>query len=605
MQSKIDVIDLFAGPGGLGEGFSNCKKNSPFEIRMSVEFEKHAHKTLTLRAFYRKLNSKEKVEYFDYIESVTEREKTLNFEKMIKKHPKKWEQAQSETLFEPHALGNPGKWEKIKKGLPIEKEDELETENEKSIFEKIREIKKNNRKPIIVIGGPPCQAYSVNGRNRIQAETGYTPENDERFFLYQEYLKVLDAAQPDLFIMENVEGITSAKLASGERIFERIKRELQRPQNKPDERYDLYSLVTSPISWNENGPQYSKDSDFSIKASDFGVPQQRKRIIILGILRKYGRINSIMRPISKDSPPTIKELIGNLPPIRSGISNRLGCSTPNTYEAWLNNWKLNVTELKSILTNQQEIEYVTKRQIEIESKKRTRNGESSLSTKERKELYIKHQKLIENSFKATYEELTKLGTSHFPNNISDDIGNHYCIQNSKYKPFSIEFSNSYKALQNWIQSPQNLVLNHGTRLHMKTDLLRYLFCALWAAAHKQEKSPSPNSKYFPKALAPKHGNWKTGNHADRFRVIESGQVPLTITSHLRKDGHAQIHYDPIQNRSLTVREAARIQTFPDDYFFEGKQGWQFQQVGNAVPSFLAKQIALFVLDVIKNNIRSD
>ncbi len=137
-----------------------------------------------------------------------------------------------------------------------------------------------------------------------------------------------------------------------------------------------------------------------------------------------------------------------------------------------------------------------------------------------------------------------------------------------------------------------------TRKHMREDLKRYMFSAAWTKAHYELKSPCPKSKDYPKSLSPNHKNWESGNHADRFRTIGEHIVPLTITSHLRKDGHAQIHFDPTQNRSMTVREAARIQTFPDDYYFEGPQGWQFQQVGNAVPSFLAKQIALHILKIM-------
>jgi DNA (cytosine-5)-methyltransferase 1 len=600
MDNKVNVIDLFAGPGGLGEGFSNCKKDSPFEIRMSVEFEKNAHKTLTLRAFYRKLNSREKKEYFSYVESPSEEDKNINFEIMTKKHSDKWEAALRETMYEPQALGNPGKWEKIKQGLPLEKEDKEDTQHEKAIFKRIREIKKDKEKPLIVIGGPPCQAYSVNGRNRIKVEEGYTAENDERFFLYQEYLKVLDAAKPDLFIMENVEGITSAKLASGERIFERIRRELRRPKNKPDEQYDLYSLVEPPSAWSEQGPIYKNDNDYSIKASDFGVPQHRKRIILLGILRKHGRIDSIMRPSAKHSAPALAELIGDLPMIRSGISKRSKGDTPNTYEGWLQNWKSNKAELKSILTSKQEIDYVAKRQVQHEIDNRKNRKRDLLSQIDDEGLYASRRFQIEKSFNATSLEIEKLEERHFPENPIEDTGNDFCLHVSINPPLSGNFSKKYTNLSKWLKSSNSAVLNHGTRDHMKSDLLRYMFCSLWAKAHSDDKSPSPNSKYFPKALAPAHENWETGNHADRFRAIEGSQVPLTITSHLRKDGHAQIHYDPIQNRSLTVREAARIQTFPDDYYFEGARGWQFQQVGNAVPSYLAKKIALHVLKIMED-----
>jgi DNA (cytosine-5)-methyltransferase 1 len=599
MENRVDVIDLFAGPGGLGEGFSNCKANSPFEIRMSVEYEKHAHKTLTLRSFYRKLKGTEKEAYFTYVASTTEAEKNLNFAKMTQKHAEKWESALRETMYEPHALGNPGKWAKIKKGIPLGKEDLEDTDQEKAIFKRIREIKKQSKRPLIVIGGPPCQAYSVNGRNRIKGEDGYTPENDERFFLYQEYLKVLDAAKPDLFIMENVEGITSAKLASGERIFERIKRELRRPENNPDEQYDLYSLVTSPTGWSENGPQYSNDNDYTIKASDFGVPQQRKRIILLGILRKHGRIGLIMHPKVNHFAPTLSELIGTLPKIRSGISKRNKDDGPNTYERWLQNWQSNKAELKGILTNPKEVDYVVQRQVKLELDNRRKRKSPHLSSLEEEVQYTTHRKLVTKAFDATCAELEKLGQRCLLRKSDEDTGNDFCLHGQDTSSFSENFTKRYPELHRWLISNHSGVLNHGTRDHMKGDFLRYFFCSLWAKAHKEKKSPSPNSKYFPRALAPAHENWESGHHADRFRAIEGNQIPLTITSHLRKDGHAQIHYDPIQNRSLTAREAARIQTFPDDYYFEGTRGWQFQQVGNAVPSFLAKQIALHVLQIMK------
>jgi DNA (cytosine-5)-methyltransferase 1 len=121
---------------------------------------------------------------------------------------------------------------------------------------------------------------------------------------------------------------------------------------------------------------------------------------------------------------------------------------------------------------------------------------------------------------------------------------------------------------------------------MRADLERYLFASIYA----ELMLTSPKAADFPDELAPNHKSWSTGNFKDRFRVQIANCPATTITSHIHKDGHYFIHYDPEQCRSLTVREAARLQTFPDNYFFKGTRTEQYIQVGNAVPPFLAKQI---------------
>jgi DNA (cytosine-5)-methyltransferase 1 len=161
-----------------------------------------------------------------------------------------------------------------------------------------------------------------------------------------------------------------------------------------------------------------------------------------------------------------------------------------------------------------------------------------------------------------------------------------------------------KELAKWIMDPRlGGICQHETRTHMDSDFARYLFASVYGEVNRV----SPKLRHFPKSLLPLHKNVteeKSGKRRnrdfhDRFRVQVAGSPASTIVSHIRRDGHYFIHYDPEQCRSLTVREVARLQTFPDNYYFEGNRTEQYQQVGNAVPPYLALQLAGVVAGLIK------
>jgi len=151
-----------------------------------------------------------------------------------------------------------------------------------------------------------------------------------------------------------------------------------------------------------------------------------------------------------------------------------------------------------------------------------------------------------------------------------------------------------KKFRKWVKDSRLISTpNHETRGHMESDLARYYFAAKFGERNKV----SPRDQDFPTALDPDHKSWKKNKFNDRFRVQVKVNPSTTVVSHISKDGHSFIHPVPMQCRSLTVREAARLQTFPDNYFFEGKRTQQFKQVGNAVPPLLAYKIAKVVAEL--------
>jgi DNA (cytosine-5)-methyltransferase 1 len=169
-----------------------------------------------------------------------------------------------------------------------------------------------------------------------------------------------------------------------------------------------------------------------------------------------------------------------------------------------------------------------------------------------------------------------------------------CNRKASHLPEGYGTSND--ELLRWLERPNlRAIAQHETREHMASDLGRYLFAAVFGTV----RGYSPKAADFPLVLSPDHRNWHSGVFNDRFRVQLAEEASTTVTSHISKDGHYFIHPDPIQCRSLTVREAARLQTFPDDYLFLGNRTQQYVQVGNAVPPFLARQIAGLLLACLK------
>jgi DNA (cytosine-5)-methyltransferase 1 len=601
---------------------------------MSVEKEAHAHKTLTRRAFYREL--KNKAPYYDYIRCHNNN-KEAQFEELKIQFPNEWKSAFEETLQKPHALGNSEVFERLRNGEQLTEADYQETTAEQdAINTRIQEIKDNlGDDRLIVIGGPPCQAYSTMGRARRQGIEGYNQDHDERFFLYGEYANAIKLAEPDFFIMENVSGIGSAKLADGTLIFNQIIERLEylNPMDleTSKKKYHVFSLV-KPLGEFLGSSSAPIEKDYLIKAVEFGVPQERERVILLGVKDEHikGFDGSfVMNAKSAPEPPSLEETIGGLPKIRSYISSRKDKSNldhdhvEDTIDNWNGLWKERKTLIDEIFGGTKSIQSALTEILEWETKSKTLEKEkeyedirqsdpeafnevTKLTLNEKKDVDLKqqvHEKYIRNVY-SKISGLKDFSVDEIKGGIQEGSDQFIKLSSSK-DAFSPEFEGQFPQLFKWLYRDILGVANHNSKKHMAKDLARYMFSAVWteaaksATGSKREVSPSPRTKYFPTSLASSHKSWYSKNFQDRFRTHPRTHRSKTITSHMHKDGHANIHYDPRQNRSITVREAARLQTFPDDYYFEGGQSAQYLQVGNAVPPFLAKQIALHLLTIMK------
>lgn len=484
---SVPVIDVFAGPGGLNEGFSSLIDESGepvFTTKASIEMDPIACDTLRLRAAVResqRQTGEVSPRYRSFLRGeITEAELNLDDEFSV------YLDAANKEVHEFELA------EKDRKGSDV------------LIDEALRE---KRGEPWVLIGGPPCQAYSLAGRSRRTNDESF--KEDHKHTLYREYLHIIQKFHPAVFVMENVKGMLSSQHAGGG-IFDAIRRDLTNPA--PGLEYNVRSFAV-PGDGETLSPK-----DFIIRAEEYGVPQARHRVILLGVKSDINA--SIDRVLEPQEMVTVGEAIGHLPKIRSGVSPR----SINSERDWK----------KSLLVA------------------RGLAGESK-----------------------AYPKLHPMGQLR-----------------DKRKP-SLRGDS---VLEEWLtrESP-GVWVQHESRFHMPADLERYAYLAYMA-----RKGLTPRVNDLPEQLLPNHRNARRVNvpFADRFRVQRKDRPSSTIVSHIAKDGHYFIHYDPEQMRSLSVREAARLQTFPDNYFFQGNRTQQYHQVGNAVPPFLAKQLAEVVAEIL-------
>ncbi|GAA1979943.1 DNA cytosine methyltransferase [Terrabacter lapilli] len=489
-MDSIPVIDLFAGPGGLNEGFCSLLRPdgaAVFSTAASIEMDPVACSTLRLRAAVRRLRGSQHA---------------LGRYKSFLRGELSWESFSTDT--------------EVRTALDAAEKEVHELElgpDQREEASKLIRTALSERSAAggmwVLIGGPPCQAYSLVGRARRTNDPNF--EDDVKHFLFKEYLDIITAHRPPVFVMENVKGLLS-HTHRGERLFSRILDDLA----NAGDGYEVRSFAVSDDS-TALFPGL-RPSDYVIRAEQYGVPQRRHRVILLGVRSDISATRSkVLRP----SPTaTVEQAIGHLPRVRSRISP--------ARDDRLDTWK-----------------------------------------------QVRDKGL----------RMAKVIRGHRPP-----------LAETGWARGGPALGHVEGSLEQWLTRAEvETVVQHEARGHMVLDLMRYAYLSAKAMTGEAVKLGQ-----LPEALVPEHANARRidAPFSDRFRVQTWTSPSTTVTSHISKDGHYYIHPDPGQMRSLTVREAARLQTFPDDYFFWGNRTQQYHQVGNAVPPYLSLQLAEVVAGIL-------
>lgn len=391
-KESFKFIDLFAGCGGLSEGFYR----QGFEALAHVEINHWACETLRAR-----------MKYYGY----------KNVEEEVIEHD-----ITSDDII--------SRLDNAIKGRPVD----------------------------IIIGGPPCQAYSTAGRVR----DGKKMATDARNYLFESYVKILEYYKPKFFVFENVTGLLNAQV-NGAPIFPKVLKALG----------NEYKVLGDPAVLVHN-------------TADFGVPQLRKRVIIMGV--------------------------------RKDIEGK------------------DVTDLYNS---------VTKTHWNPEVPENERNGRK-----------------------------------HFVD-VRQAIGDLPPVepgQDASTDKFDYPCDNEF--LKRIGKPGIHPLMDHVARRNNDLDRERFqvMIHNHWSFGQLRREMPQYEHEH--------------ARVFDNSYVVQWWDLPSkTILAHIHKDGFQFIHPDEAQRRTFTVREAARIQSFPDDFEFKGSRGEKYKQIGNAVPPLFAEALA--------------
>ena len=410
-NNKYTFIDLFAGCGGLSEGFLQTDK---FNAIAHIEWELPMVQTLRNRL----------KKSWDHSDDEAKK-RTIHFD--IQK---------TEELIN-------GKWSE--KSLT-----DYAANNHKLIIEKGLSGLIGNDRVDVIIGGPPCQAYSIHGR----AKDPNSMHDDYRNYLFEGFVKIVEKFEPEVFVFENVPGILTAK-PGGIPITKRI--------------YDAFKKAGYIIP----KPEELKKAVFD--TSDFGVPQNRKRVLIIGVKKDSDyKLNDFYQKIRDNKSLqklTVRDAIGFLP---------------------------RIFPLKKVVKE------------------------------------------------------NRKNISHF--------------------------------------SEYNNVHQHTPRYHNERDVNIF---RKWVEG-KMNYIPHKEKVKFYFEMTQKETLYS------KYRNLEWDKQSYTIVAHLQKDGLMFIHPDPEQARSITVKEAALLMTFPMDFEFIGSNAYCYKMIGNAVPVSFAKVVGESIYKVLSN-----